>query len=237
MTNEDFQNVIETSFTAFLSCGTSRSTQKLIPLHGAIAHDMHERLGDGYEIQSQGYANGKEGTITGRYMNKKVDITILRQGTPIGGIAVKFVMQNFSQNANNYFENMLGETANIRSARCPYFQIFIIPDRLPYYNKSNEIIRWEQFSGHYIEKYCVLDRDDPSTSFHSPDKMLIYVIRLPDIGEVATKDEYLHQYRNLVANTPTGFSTLVKVAQFSHSVILNDYTQFAEKVYHSIMAL
>ena len=61
MTNEDFQNVIETSFTAFLSCGTSRSTQKLIPLHGAIAHDMHERLGDGYEIQSQGYANGKEG--------------------------------------------------------------------------------------------------------------------------------------------------------------------------------
>ena len=132
---------------------------------------------------------------------------------------------------------MLGETANIRSARCPYFQIFIIPDRLPYYNKSNEIIRWEQFSGHYIEKYCVLDRDDPSTSFHSPDKMLIYVIRLPDIGEVATKDEYLHQYRNLVANTPTGFSTLVKVAQFSHSVILNDYTQFAEKVYHSIMAL
>ena len=106
MTNEDFQNVIETSFTAFLSCGTSRSTQKLIPLHGAIAHDMHERLGDGYEIQSQGYANGKEGTITGRYMNKKVDITILRQGTPIGGIAVEFVMQNFSQNANNYFENI-----------------------------------------------------------------------------------------------------------------------------------
>ncbi len=42
MTNEDFQNVIEASFTAFLSCGTSRNTQKLIPLHGAIAQDMHE---------------------------------------------------------------------------------------------------------------------------------------------------------------------------------------------------
>jgi hypothetical protein len=107
MTNEDFLRTIETSFTAFLSCGTSRSTQKLIPLHGAIAQDMHDRLGNEYEIQSQGYANGREGIITGRYMNKKVDITILRSGIPIGGIAVKFVMQNFSQNANNYFENML----------------------------------------------------------------------------------------------------------------------------------
>lgn len=237
MTNDDFLRTIETSFAAFLSCGTSRSTQKLIPLHGAIARDMHERLGDGYWIQSQGYANGKEGTITGRYMDKKVDITILRHGIPVGGIAVKFVMQNFSQNANNYFENMLGETANIRSARCPYFQMFIIPDRLLHYNKSNDIIGWEQFSGHYIRKYCILDKDDPSTSFHSPDKMLIYVIRLPDIGNVTTKAEYLSRYEAIVSNTPTGFASLVNVAQFSHAVILNNYEQFAEKVYHSIMAL
>jgi hypothetical protein len=67
--------------------------------------------------------------------------------------------------------------------------------------------------------------------------MLIYVIRLPDIGNVATKNEYLYQYRQLVANMPNGFASLVTIAQFSHSVILNDYVQFAGKVYHSIMAL
>jgi hypothetical protein len=45
-------------------------------------------------------------------------------------------MQNYSQNSNNYFENMLGETANIRSSNIPYFQIFIIPDEIPYYKKE-----------------------------------------------------------------------------------------------------
>lgn len=48
------------------------------------------------------------------------------------GIGVKFVMQNYFQNSNNYFENILGETAHIRSKRIPYFQIFIIPDILPH---------------------------------------------------------------------------------------------------------
>ena len=62
----------------------------------------------------------------GRYINKNVDIVIYKR-TVIAGIGVKFVMQNYSQNSNNYFENMLGETANIRSKNIPYFQIFVIP--------------------------------------------------------------------------------------------------------------
>ena len=39
---------------------------------------------------------------------------------------------------------MLGETANIRANKCPYFQIFIILDRLPYYKKETKrITKWE----------------------------------------------------------------------------------------------
>lgn len=34
-------------------------------------------------------------------------------------INVKMVMSNYSQNKNNYFESMLGETANLRSAGGP----------------------------------------------------------------------------------------------------------------------
>ena len=86
----------------------------------------------------------------GRYVDKKVDITIskkdatMHKDIPVAGIAVKFVMQNYSQNSNNYFENMLGETANIRANKCPYFQIFIILDRLPYYKKETKrITKWE----------------------------------------------------------------------------------------------
>lgn len=35
-----------------------------------------------------------------------VDITINYKGKAIAGYAVKFAMRNYSQNSNNYFENM-----------------------------------------------------------------------------------------------------------------------------------
>ena len=94
MDNQKFLTVVRDSFKKFLETG-SRSNEKLKILHGAIANDLLQRLGN-------------EETIDGRYLDKKVDITILKDGNPIAGIGVKFVMQNYSQNSNNYFENMLG---------------------------------------------------------------------------------------------------------------------------------
>lgn len=239
MTNSGFLLAIEKSFREFIAVGTSRSTRKLVPLHGAIARDFQERLGSDFQVQAQGFANGREGTITGRYMDKKVDITISKKGGhPVGGVAVKFVMQNYAQNANNYFENMLGETANIRSARCPYFQVFIILDKIPYYRADGSFKHWEFFSESNIHKYCVLDEDDPGVHFHSPDKMLLYVVHLPDISEIHTKEEYLRQYEDALSKSEVGkFFSTVPAAQFSNSVILNNYELFAQKVFYTIMAL
>ena len=162
LTNREFLKVISNSFCRFLQKGTSASTDKLKPLHGAIARDLHSKLGPDYEIISQGYGVDKETRIQGRYMEKLVDITVTKEDKAVAGIAVKFVMQNYSQNSNNYFENMLGETANIRANKCPYFQIFIILDRLPYYKKDSEkpIQKWETFTEHNAEKYVVLSKDD-----------------------------------------------------------------------------
>lgn len=126
LTNEEFLKIISRSFEAFLDKGTSRSTDKLKPLHGAIARDIANRLGPEYVVWSQGYWHDKEAEVEGRYVSKRVDITVKKKDKVVAGIAVKFVMQNYSQNSNNNFENMLGETANIRCAACPYFQIFII---------------------------------------------------------------------------------------------------------------
>lgn len=125
MTNDDFLRVIKESFARYLAVGTSRSTAKLKTLHGHIASDLEELLGEGFSIRSQGYGNDKEGSIDGRYYPKNVDITILKNNKPVAGYAVKFVMRNYSQNSNNYFENMLGETANIRANSIPYFQVFV----------------------------------------------------------------------------------------------------------------
>lgn len=135
MTNKEFLEVLKKAFIKYLITG-ARSNEKLKLLHSSISKDINERLNDTrYSIYSLGYKLGKEKEINGRYLSKKVDITITENDKPIAGIAVKYVMSNYSQNSNNYFENMLGETANIRSNNIPYFQIFIIFDNLPYFKK------------------------------------------------------------------------------------------------------
>ena len=136
MDNHDFLKVISNSFKKFLETG-SRNNEKLKILHSAIATDIVNRLGNGYSVHSLGIGKGQEMKVNGRYIDKTVDITIMKAGKPIAGIAVKFVMQNYSQNSNNYFENMLGETANIRTKGLPYFQIFIILDKIPYYKRRH----------------------------------------------------------------------------------------------------
>ena len=232
MDNQEFLTVVGNSFKKFLETG-SRSNEKLKILHGAIAKDLKERLGAGYYVQSLGIGNGKEMKLDGRYIDKVVDITILKNGKAIAGIGVKFVMQNYSQNSNNYFENMLGETANIRCANIPYFQIFIIPDKLPYYKNDGTIQKWEEFSAHNSEKYLALSKDDIQTSVHTPTKTLLFVVHLPEINETITKKEdYIHYY-----GQQPSFRVCKSRKQFgvfSSAVIHNDYEVFAEKVVYYI---
>ena len=234
MDNQEFLTVVGNSFKKFLETG-SRSNEKLKILHGAIAKDLEDRLGAGYSIQSLGIGDGKEMKIDGRYIDKAVDITILKGEKPIAGIGVKFVMQNYSQNSNNYFENMLGETANIRCAHIPYFQIFIIPDELPYYKNDGTIQKWEEFTPHNSAKYITLSKDDVETSIHTPTKTLLFVIHLPEIDEnesIKDKKEYVAYYSNYqnicVSESPAQYG------EFSSAVIYNDYEDFAKKVVHYI---
>jgi hypothetical protein len=234
LNNSEFIKVVSNSFYEFINCGTSRSTAKLKPLHGAIAQDLLDKLGDGYNILSQGILNNKEGNIKGRYIDKKVDITITKNGNSIAGVGVKFVMQNYSQNSNNYFENMLGETANIRCNRCPYFQIFIILDKLPYYNKAKQINKWETFTAHNAAKYLTLSQDNIDTFFHTPNRTLIYIIHIPDNEGLSTLNDYMGYYKNLNFQITQSQNSL---GCYGDAIIVNDYELFREKVYHTINAL
>lgn len=234
MTNAAFLEVISNAFNAFVRSGTSRSPKKLKPLHGAIARDLSAKLGKEYEIKSQGFGNDREGTISGRYIDKKADIVIKKGDRIVGGIAVKFVMQNYSQNSNNYFENMLGETANIRCNGYPYFQIFIILDKLPYYKKDQTLSKWEEFSDHNVCKYVALSNDDTVKYHHTPNKTLIYVIHIPDNDNLGSVQEYMDYYNQLDFQIELSNH---QYEQFGCSVILNDYEKFSDKVYHTILAL
>ena len=231
----DFLNILTNSFKKFLTTG-SRSNEKLKILHGAIATDLQQRIGLEYGIQSLGYGDGREGVIDGRYIEKKADITITRGDANVAGIAVKFVMQNYSQNSNNYFENMLGETANIRSKRIPYFQIFIIPDKMPYYDNKGNLRKWETFTLHNVRKYLLLSRDDINVNAHTPTKTLLFVVHLPDLKtQITNKTEYINAYLEMnymrieVSNHDYG--------EFDSSVVLNDYDKFMDKISHYILSI
>ena len=235
MTNQEFLNCVLLSFRKFLETH-SRSNQKLLILHGLIAKDISEKLGGKYQVKSLGFEESKESKIEGRYLNKNVDITILKEDKPIAGIGVKFVMQNYSQNSVNYFENMLGETANIRSNNIPYFQIFIIPDKLPYYESGGKFKHWEVFSLHNAKKYIVLSNDNTEQFYHTPTKTLLFVISLPNINTVIkNKNEYVANYKKMKYLTVK--TSDIDYGTFNNSLIFNDYETYIEKIIHYIKSI
>lgn len=229
MNNQEILEVIRDSFKNYLEVGTSRSTAKLKILHGGISKDIINRLGPGYSIQSQGYGNDKEGIIQGKYYPKNVDITVYSNKEPVAGYAVKFVMRNYSQNSNNYFENMLGETANIRANGIPYFQIFIIFDKVPYYKKGGELSRYDVFNEHNVSKYLALSNDDTDYALYAPNKTLLLVIALEDINPdfIVWNEKRYNQYYLERINNMSLLSYSKKITvNMGNSVILNDYDRF-----------
>ena len=235
LNNQQFLNVIRESFRTYLSINTSRSTAKLKALHGKIAHDVKELFGPEYSVLSQGIGTGSEGIIKGRYFPKNVDITVTKNGKPIAGYAVKFVMRNYSQNSNNYFENMLGETANIRANSIPYFQIFIVFEKVPYYKKGGTFKKYDVLTEHNLEKYNALSKDDPTAYLHTPDKTLLVIVELKEktpFHMFEDANDYAEYYKSVIDDADLlAYSKKIQDT-FDDSVILNDYERFLKKTFY-----
>lgn len=235
MTNDAFLKVLEESFKIYLATN-ARSNKKLEALHGAIAKDLDRRLGGGYQIKALGYGAGKEAKIQGRYMEKAVDISVFKGERALGGIAVKYIMSNYSQNSNNYFEGMLGETANLRTNNQAYFQIVILPKHVPYFRKDGTIAKVETITAHNIEKYLKLSQDDASVYMHTPTKTLFYLVNTPQIATdtVRNKEEYI---RLLLGKEDFAITLCHDQYSFRDSVVYNDYESFINKVVNYIQFL
>ena len=139
------------------------------------------------------------------------------------------------QNSNNYFENMLGETANIRCNKTQYFQIFIIPDKLPYFDKSGAISRWERINEHNLKKYIRLSEDNTDEYMHTPNKTLVYIVNISGDENPSYSDK--KGYKEFYLNNDFSLTLSSKVFAFSDGVIYNDYEEFIKKVAHAILSL
>jgi len=230
MTNDEFLDILNQSFNTYLTSG-SRSNQKLKILHRAIADDLASRLSSDYQIHSLGRGDGREERIEGRYSAKAVDISICKNGNGLGGIAVKYVMSNYAQNSNNYFENMLGETANLRCNKKVYFQVVVLPTKLPYFEKDGNIRKDESVKEHHITKYIRLSQDDIDYYMHTPTLTLLYLVKPTeyDPALVKTRADYV-EYFSHEASMKMQLSEVDY--SFGSSVICNDYDLFMRKVVH-----
>jgi len=108
-----------------------------------------------------------------------LDITVSKKEKILSTVSFKFVTSNYKQNGNNYFENLLGETANIRRVNVGFAHLLVLRAHTPYYDKNKGNLRGEQtkievLNEHDLAKYIKLfiDQDFP----HKPDVLGIVVI-------------------------------------------------------------
>ncbi len=181
-----FLSAINESFLAYNKKGGARSNKKLIPIHKFLAEMVANRTGKGFIIKSLGVGDGKEAKLDGKYYPKKLDITIFKNSNIIVTISFKFVTSNYKQNANNYFEQLMGETANIRRQNVGFAHFLVFRGGTPYYSKEKgnlrgEEVRREIIKERDIQKYIKLfkDMDFP----HKPDLMGICVLDFDKEGK------------------------------------------------------
>ena len=240
--NERFLLIVKESLGKFLTTHP-RSNEKLKPLHGNIKNDLlkifkKENIDITFiNLISLDYKNKSEDVVSGRYYDKAVDISIRKESNQIGAIGVKFVMNNYKQNANNYFENMLGETANIRTANIPYFQIFILFDKMPYFQNGGNFSKWEEISKEtHLKKYIKLSEDDVSEYYHTPVLTLISIISLPkeitECKEIQDKKTFNNKLLEMLNNNTLKLTYSSKFSPdiFKENIILNDYKSFLKRI-------
>ena len=174
-----FLSAISESFKAYNKKGGARSTKKLIPIHKFLSETILNKLGKNFTIKSLGVADGKEATLDGKYYCKDLDIAIFKKDKIVSTISFKFVTSNYKQNANNYFENLMGETANIRRQGVGFAHFLVLRGHTPYYSKNKGNLRGKQQKTEVInekdlQKYIKLfkDMDFP----HKPDLMGICLL-------------------------------------------------------------
>ncbi len=185
---DDFLKAIEASFKAYKKTG-ARSTEKLKPIHKFVAETLSDIFGGGYSLHYMCNDN-KEKKVEGKYYPKDIDVTVTKNDKPVFCLGIKFVTSNYKQNANNYFESMMGETANIQSlGNLPYAQLIILRHLTPYYLKNDSVLpsKIETIKDKDVSKYMRLMYDQPQA--HRPNNLGILLVDIDEpSGSVSATD-------------------------------------------------
>ena len=151
-----------------------RSNQKTKILHGWAQEELRCELGNDYLFTGQTPSSSREAKVEGMYYYKKVDILVERDGQELGVVSIKFVISNYKQNSINYFEQQIGETANLRRKNIVYGNIFCITNPIPYKESNGGILKQERLRDEDVRRYVRLRKDHEHA--HAPDEMAIGIV-------------------------------------------------------------
>lgn len=128
----------------------TRSNKILFPLHSAIAKIVAQHTS--YKVIS---LPEKEYCFKSEFGSKKVDIAIVDSKTNQlkGAIMFKAIRSEYNKNANNYYENMKGESSLFIDSGIPVYQIIFIPTSVRH-KKSNGEKTFETPTENSYQNYC-----------------------------------------------------------------------------------
>jgi hypothetical protein len=128
----------------------TRSNKILIPLHSAIAEIIAEHTS--YQVIS---LPEKEYHFESDIGAKNVDIAIVDPATQQlkGAIMFKAIRSEYNKNANNYYENMKGESSLFIDNGIPVYQIIFIPTAVRHRNSKKELT-FETPTERSYQNYC-----------------------------------------------------------------------------------
>lgn len=182
---QKFLDAISESFALYKKHG-ARSPKKLLPIHNYVTQRLQAIWGDDCEYYAMGL-DTKEATVVGKYYPKDIDISVFKDGKPIFCLGIKFITSNYKQNANNYFEGMMGETANIQATQIPYAHLIVMRHETPYYkkNNANSPSKMEVISQKDLQKYLNLIYD--TCQAHRPEYLSVLMVDIDEATQKATK--------------------------------------------------
>ena len=149
----EFIWMLRNAMKAYINTGCSScNPMRTHIIHNFLCNKIKKHLPHGYSGNIEQYV-----VATNASGRKKCDIVVNKYSTPYIVFPIKFIMGNYNQNKNNYFENLTGELCHLKWATsiniCP---INIIFNKVPYRNnkkiiKKFEVIKYENTLGVYKE--------------------------------------------------------------------------------------
>lgn len=221
MNNDQFLSILKSTYINSLI--NKSSSKRFDNIYQEIKKDLSIKLGEKFKVSSD------KKNIDGKYYSKKSNISIKKEDKDLVFVTATYAISNYKQNSINYFEQMMGETANLRANKLAYFNIIILHTKIPYFKSNGEISRFEDLTSKGLKKYETMS-NDYNNSFHAPDKTLIYLIDNSGCESVRTRSELI----DLMQNTSNIKFEISKISdlniEMGGNIIINDYQLFLDKI-------